>query len=349
MPNDEAKKEIKAFLSEVIGPLKLRVEENLGSGYVRLHISEAEKRQAKHDIRWVEDIIIELLRNSRDAGASTIFLATKKDLNGMRQINIIDDGEGVPFDLHRKIFEPRVTSKLNSLTVDDYGIHGRGMALYSIENNTDEFRLVWSQENRGSAFYCLADTNNLRERKDQSTFPSIKVEEGRRKVVSGPHNILRVATEFALNYPKTRVFLGSPAEIAATMWNLSLSEDMPASPWHGIAVNNLNKFIELLREKFNIFISERNAYRVFQGELSALRPIIIKRNKLKPVIAVKKQDKSFHLGFNKDELKEMSARIEEALKPFYKKYALKLMDTPQAYVNDNQLSLKLWFSREDND
>lgn len=349
MPNDGAREEINSFLSEVVGPLKLRVEENLGNGYVRLHISEAEKRQAKHDIQWVEDIIIELLRNSRDAGAKTVFLATKKDIYGMRQIIIIDDGEGVPFDLHDKIFEPRVTSKLNTLTVDNYGVHGRGMALYSITTNTDEFSLSWSEESKGSAFHCLIDTNRLKERKDQSTFPSIKVDEGRRRVVSGPHNIIRVSTEFALNYPKIKLYVGSPSEIASTMWNMSSDSESPGTPWSGIAVNNCNEFIDIVKNKFNMIISERNAYRILQGDLPPLQPVIIKRNKLRPVIAVRKQDKSIHLGFNKDELNEISIRIEEALRPFYKKYSLNMIERPCANINDNQLSIKVWFSREDDD
>lgn len=347
MPND-AKGEIRSFLSEVVGPLKLRVEENLGSGYVRLHISEAEKRQAKHDIQWVEDIIIEMLRNSRDAGANTLFLATKKDVSGMRQIIVIDDGEGVPEALHKKIFEPRVTSKLNSLTVDNYGVHGRGMALYSIKSNVAETSLAWSESGKGSVFHCSVDTTLLKERKDQSTFPSIKVEEGRRKIVSGPHNIIRVATEFALNYPKIRVFLGSPAEVAATMWHVSLAEESP-SPWQGVAVNNCGQFLDLLESKFMIRISERNAYRILQGDLPPLPPLIIRRNKLKPAIVVKKQDKTVRLGFNKSELDEISSKVGQILRPYQKKYALETADRPYVYINDNQLTLKIWFSRDTDD
>jgi hypothetical protein len=36
----------------------------------------SERRQAKHDIRGIEDIVVELLRNARDAHAQRIFLAT---------------------------------------------------------------------------------------------------------------------------------------------------------------------------------------------------------------------------------------------------------------------------------
>ena len=110
------------------GERALRVEESLGAGYVRLRVAEAERRQAKHDIRSVEDIVIELLRNSRDAGARHIYVATSKE-GALRTITILDDGQGIPKDMQEKIFEARVTSKLESMHMDRWGIHGRGMAL----------------------------------------------------------------------------------------------------------------------------------------------------------------------------------------------------------------------------
>ena len=46
------------FIEEVSGDQHLRVEEDYGQGFVRLRSAEAERRQAKHDIRCVEDIVI---------------------------------------------------------------------------------------------------------------------------------------------------------------------------------------------------------------------------------------------------------------------------------------------------
>ena len=54
--------ELISFIASMSGEGNLRVEENLGEGYVRLRVSEAERRQAKHDIQHVEDIVIEMLR-----------------------------------------------------------------------------------------------------------------------------------------------------------------------------------------------------------------------------------------------------------------------------------------------
>ena len=53
--------ELISFIASMSGEGNLRVEENLGEGYVRLRVSEAERRQAKHDIQHVEDIVIEML------------------------------------------------------------------------------------------------------------------------------------------------------------------------------------------------------------------------------------------------------------------------------------------------
>ena len=71
--------ELISFIASMSGEGNLRVEENLGEGYVRLRVSEAERRQAKHDIQHVEDIVIEMLRNARDAGADKVYLATTKE------------------------------------------------------------------------------------------------------------------------------------------------------------------------------------------------------------------------------------------------------------------------------
>ena len=102
------------FVSDVIGSSAVRVEENLGDGFVRLVVDEAERRQARHDIRCVEDVVIEMLRNARDAGATQVYVATGRT-GTQRRVVMLDDGCGVPAALQEQIFEARVTSKLLSL------------------------------------------------------------------------------------------------------------------------------------------------------------------------------------------------------------------------------------------
>jgi len=203
---DHPAKPLLDFVSSVSGDTFLKVEEDLGEGFVRLNVSEAERRQAKHDIRSTEDILIELLRNARDAGARRLFVASSLE-EDVRHLTIIDDGQGVPAGLQQQIFEPRVTSKLASMVVDGWGVHGRGMALYSIAQNTEVCRLAASGVQQGAALDITADIRKLRERADQSTWPVVKASEEGFIVESGPRNLLRTALEFSCQHPRLRSVL----------------------------------------------------------------------------------------------------------------------------------------------
>lgn len=205
------------FIDTVCGESRLRVEADLGDGFVRLRSSEAERRQAAQDIRSSEDIVIELLRNARDAGARHIFVATQKS-GTARTLAIIDDGCGIPASQHQRIFEPRVTSKLDTAHMDKWGMHGRGMALYSIAVNAERALVQSSAPNLGASIVVETDTTALGEKTDQSTFPRFEKGEGGAFAMRGPKNIVRTVAEFALEHRhECTVFLGSPAEVAATL------------------------------------------------------------------------------------------------------------------------------------
>jgi K+-sensing histidine kinase KdpD len=152
---------------------QLKVEEDLGSGYVKLKISESERRQALQDIKCVEDIVVELLRNSRDAGSKNIFIATKKTAEKRRLIYCIDDGRGIPQKFHNLIFQSRVTSKLEDGTKDLYGFHGRGMALFSIKLNVEDVRIIYSDLKKGTCMLVDVDLEKIPEKKDQSALPHV--------------------------------------------------------------------------------------------------------------------------------------------------------------------------------
>ena len=121
--------------------------------------------------------------------------------------------------MQERIFDARVTSKLESMKMDRWGVHGRGMALFSIKQNTDEARVVTSGVDLGSAFKVSVAADRLSERADQSSWPqAVKDEDGRYVCARGPHNIIRAACEFALEELRgCDVYLGSPSEIAATL------------------------------------------------------------------------------------------------------------------------------------
>ena len=186
------------FVASMGGERSLRVEENLGEGYVRLRVAEAERRQAKHDIRCIEDVVIEMLRNSRDAGAKHIYVATSRE-GDLRTLVILDDGSGIPDDMQSRVFEARVTSKLESVHMDRWGVHGRGMALYSVKENALSAEVVSSGIGKGSSIRVTTSASALSERADQSTWPSTTVDDNGQLICErGPHNIIRTCCEFAI-------------------------------------------------------------------------------------------------------------------------------------------------------
>lgn len=215
------------FVERVSGDAHLRVEEDLGGGFVRLRTSEAERRQAVQDIRSSEDIAIELLRNARDAHASQIFVASSKE-GDARSFTVVDDGDGIPPSMHRRVFDSRVTSKLDTSHLDKWGIHGRGMALFSISENAERAFVQDSLPGLGTSIRVVTDLKKVGERKDQSTLPRFIKGEGSEVAVRGPRNIARCCFEFAIEARNScRVRLGSPTEVAAALYEhgcASLSE-----------------------------------------------------------------------------------------------------------------------------
>ncbi|MGZ5551966.1 MAG: ATP-binding protein, partial [Nitrososphaeraceae archaeon] len=125
------------------------------------------------DIHTVEDIIIELLRNSRDAGSKNIFIGTKKIGENKRVIYCIDDGDGIPPKFHNLIFQARVTSKLDDGIKDSYGFHGRGMALFSIKLTADEVRITFSDHLKGTSIYIDVNLEIIPEKKRSIIIASI--------------------------------------------------------------------------------------------------------------------------------------------------------------------------------
>ena len=273
------------FVSTMGGDRALRVEESLGEGFVRLRVAEAERRQAKHDVRCVEDAVMEMLRNARDAGARHIYVATTRE-GDLRTTTMLDDGSGIPADMHERVFEARVTSKLESVHMDRWGIHGRGMALFSIRENAVGAEVVSSAPGKGSALRVVTDVNALPERADQSSWPSVGVDDdGRDACVRGPHNIVRTCCEFALEERGTcEVYLGSPAEVVATA-RARARQSVDGSDL--LFIDSLDQLpvIERLRAaadarelreqaaSLGLEMSERTAHRIVSGQIRPLRSV----------------------------------------------------------------------------
>lgn len=277
-------KDLAAFIQDVTGDSHLRVEEDLGDGFVRLHSAEAERRQAKQDIRCSEDVVVEMLRNARDAHAATIYVATSKE-GSARKIAIIDDGDGIPASMRQKVFDARVTSKLDTMRTDLWGIHGRGMALYAVKTNARTAEVAASKVDGGTAFFVQTDTDELGERRDQSSMPQFIRDDDGIVTVRGPRNINRAVCEFAYVERATcRVYLGSPAEIAATLWRdarAAVSQSVIAfcrnpeelSVCKRLALATTPDEFAEIAAGIGIGISGRTARRIMDAEILPLEPM----------------------------------------------------------------------------
>ena len=109
--------------------------------------------------------------------------------------------------------------------MDKWGVHGRGMALYSIAVNAESATISASDSGLGSAFVIQTDLNKLPEKTDQSSFPTFELNEAGTVAVRGPKNILRTACEFAIeSRAAVNVFIGSSTDIAATLYAFGLGK-----------------------------------------------------------------------------------------------------------------------------
>ena len=352
-----ANEDLAAFLSSVSGEDVLAVEESFGAGYVRLRTAEAERRQAKHDIRCVEDIVIEMLRNARDAHARNVYVATGRSEN-TRTLVFLDDGCGIPPAMHERIFEPRVTSKLESMVMDRWGVHGRGMALYSIKCNTTQARVFSSGQGLGSAIGVCADVDVLPEKADQSSMPQLaKSEEGELVVARGPHNIARTAVEFALEEAgQVTVYLGSVADIVATLVQRGRRQlddkqllfcddvgELPVCQRPG-AASDAAELVQICAG-LGLGISERTAHRVLAGQLTACTPPLkqltrhaSRQHAVKPADLYKD---GRGLKIAGDDLARFSSAVEGAFAPLAQRYYLGLAGKPKVRVGKDSITVTL--------
>lgn len=345
------------------GDRALRVEKNLGQGFVRLRVAEAERRQAAHDIRCSEDIVIEMLRNARDAGARHIFVATSRE-GDRRIITMLDDGDGIPRELWDQVFEARVTSKLESVHMDRWGVHGRGMALYSVRENTLESKVVDSMVGGGTAVRVVSSCEQLKEITDQSTWPTVARDENRRLTIErGPHNIIRTCCEFALEERRTcEVFIGSAADIVATIRSrirpslsgaevLSLDDLSTLPLLERFRLASDAKELMEVAGQCGLDISERTAHRIIAGQIRSQRSIL---SRLTHTAAPRQQRHEVDLAadrrglrVSKDDSEAFLRMMERDFAYLAERYYLNLTGKPRMRVSGNRLSVFFDYEGED--
>lgn len=350
--SDSQKESLFAFVSSIHGGDGLRVEETLGDGFVRLRISEAERRQAKQDIRCVEDAVVELLRNARDAGAAHVFVGTSRDKT-IRDVLVCDDGSGIPVAQHERVFEARVTSKLDSMRTDRWGVHGRGMALFSIRENALDARVVESNVGAGTCVRATFDVDAITERADQSTWPSMAKEQGI-PVLRGPHNIIRACVEFGMEHQdQCKVYVGSPSEIIATMrarmmpYALSAgsstsSEDRTVPVVCRPCLANDARELRSVAAALGVEMSERTAYRILRREIKPLRNVCVVVSPNKTTVA---NSSPSYDGLRRSislapaDREELAETLAEDVNAFVKRYYLSLSAQPRIRVAGNRITV----------
>ena len=349
------------FVASVTGERNLRVEENLGGGFVRLRVAEAERRQAKHDIRCIEDVVVEMLRNARDAHARRIFVATGRE-GDTRTLVMLDDGDGIPADMQERVFDARVTSKLESMRMDRWGVHGRGMALFSVRENVTSARVMASGPGLGTSIRVVADATTLSERADQSSWPSVGTDdEGRQAVVRGPHNIVRTCCEFALEERAgCEVYLGSPAEIAATV----RARCRPDDESRHLFVDDLSELpvcerlyvasdaADLLEvaTSLGLPMSERTAHRIVAGQVRPQRSVLARLTHRADPSAAPEVDLMRDrrgLKLSREDAEEFSRIMERDFAFLAQRYYLSLAADPRVRVSRNRVTVSFELEKGD--
>jgi hypothetical protein len=231
-------------------------DRDLGSGFARLTGAEGARRGPSR-ITHVEDALMELARNARDAGATRIFVASTLRAKRYRTLTVIDDGHGIP-ETHRDlILEPGVTTRhLDPVTNPEDPLatpHGAGLSLYQIRTRSLDTRVI--STSNPTSIQATFDTNALPERTLQSaTRPSRT-------------NLMATLKGFAeatnRNGHRFNAYYGTPARILATLL------------YHRIIHSTRERTRESvgLREAaagVGLDLSMRNVQRVMRGEV---RPV----------------------------------------------------------------------------
>lgn len=227
---------------------------DLGGGFARLGGLEGARR-VPVGISCVEDALLELLRNSRDAGARNVFVASVLRRRRFRTLTVVDDGHGIPDSHADLIFEPGVTTRHLNPTFDPAdpaaAPHGAGLSLHHIR------RLAVNAEFRSTAdptaVTATFDTRTLPERSLQSrTRPSRT-------------NLLATLAAFVASSGRTRpinLYYGPPGGILARLIrNRIIQPDLGADRVAEIA------------EELGLGVSRRTVQRIRGGEIAAAEPV----------------------------------------------------------------------------
>ena len=228
---------------------------DLGSGFARLTGVEGARRGPSR-ITHVEDALLELARNARDAHATHIYVASTLKAKRYRTLTVLDDGHGIPESHRDLILEPGVTTRHLAPPTHPEDPpatpHGAGLSLYQIRARSLDTRVL--SASNPTSIRTTFDTNTLPERALQSTT---------RPSTTNLRATLQSFTDSTNRHGKTlEAYYGSPARILATLL------------YHRIIQRR--EEIEGLREVaagLGLELSARSVRRVLRGEVRPEDPV----------------------------------------------------------------------------
>ncbi|MDP8926516.1 MAG: ATP-binding protein [Actinomycetota bacterium] len=181
---------------------------DLGEGFARLTGAEGARR-SPFRLNSVEDALFELLRNSRDAGARNVYVASSLRARRYRTLVVIDDGHGITETHKHLIFEPGVTTRhLDPVSEREGTPHGAGLSLYHVKNAA-----ILAEVSSGSsptAVKVAFDTRTLPEKSLQSPpLPDARQ--------TSKTNLPATLAGFAAQKKAPRLYYASPARILARL------------------------------------------------------------------------------------------------------------------------------------
>src|SRR5215207_2024413 len=230
-----------AFLME--GPYR-----DLGAGFARLTGVEGLRRSPRR-LRSVEDALVELLRNARDAGARNVYVASSLRARRFRALTVIDDGRGMPETHKRLIFEPGVTTRHLRPVLDGAAgsAHGAGLSLHHIKNAAVSAEVCSASS--PTSLRVVFDTEFLPERSLQST--------SRHSGSNLPATLANFAQ--APNVP--RLYHASPARILARLLKNRIIHPSESS--------GSSEGVREEAQALGLEVSSRTVQRVLGGEVEA--------------------------------------------------------------------------------
>jgi len=243
---------------------------DLGSGFARLTGIEGSRRGPSR-INTVEDALLELVRNARDAGARNIYVASSLHSRRYRTLTVLDDGSGVPESHRDLVFEPGVTTRhLTPISDTDsttHGTpHGAGLSLYHIRRAAVNASVSSCQN--PTAIRVTFDTHLIPERALQS---------GSRPSLSNLDATLRTfLRDSPSNLHAPNLHLASPARILATLLHNHIIPT-PGEELEGVRVGrvggNMINWLSRFVGEAGIRVSTRTIQRVARGEVPRVTPV----------------------------------------------------------------------------